>query len=55
MGQKMQGFCLAAVIFGRKIGLYRGGIFSAREKRGILRVANRNLMGVNDYGCTQFY
>ena len=46
----MQGFCLAAVFFGRKIGLYRGGIFSARENHGILRVANRDLKGVNDYG-----
>ena len=50
MGQKMQGFCLAAVFFGRKIGLPECGIFSARENHGILRVANRDLKGVNDYG-----
>ena len=55
MGQKMQGFCLAAAFSGRKIGLPRCGIFSAGEKHGILRVENRNLTGVNDYGCMQFY
>ena len=42
----MQGLCLAAVIFGRKIGLPECGIFSAREKHGILRVVNRNLLRI---------
>ena len=51
----MQGFCLAAAFFGGKTGLYGGGSFSASENHGILRVANRNLTGVNDYGCMQFY
>ena len=37
------------------MGLPGCGIFSAGEKRGILRVANQNLTGVNDYGRMQFY
>ena len=35
----MQGFCLAAAFFGRKIGLPECGIFSADEKHGILKIS----------------
>ena len=37
----MQGFCLTAAFFGRKIGLLRCRIFSAREERGILKISER--------------
>lgn len=33
---------IAAAVFGRKTGLYGGGIFSTGEKRGILNAMNRN-------------
>ena len=41
----MQGFCLAAVIFGRKIGLPECGIFSADEKHGILNIRHPHELG----------
>ena len=40
---------MEAVFFGRKIGLYGSGIFSAGENHGILRTTTRNLTKECDY------